>query len=80
MKVFIVLALLAIFAALAGAGLFMLRGGRAPDGSNGAPAGQDKRMAWALALRVGLSVALFLIILLAYQLGWIHPSGLPVQS
>ena len=79
MKVFIVLALLAILAALAGAGLFMLRRGQASGGSGNAPAGPDKRMAWALALRVGLSVALFLIILLAYQLGWIRPSGLPLQ-
>jgi hypothetical protein len=79
MKVFIVLALLAILAALAGAGLFMLRRGRSPDGSAETPAGPDKRMAWALALRVGLSVTLFLIILLAYQLGWIRPGGLPLQ-
>ncbi|HEX5686684.1 MAG TPA: DUF2909 domain-containing protein [Ideonella sp.] len=79
MKVFIVLALLAILAALAGAGLFMLRRRQAPGGSGDAPRGPDKRMAWALALRVGLSVALFLTILLAYQLGWIRPSGLPLQ-
>ena len=74
MKVFIVLALLAILAALAGAGVFMLRRGQAPLD----PETRDKRMARALALRVALSVALFLIILLAYQLGWIRPGGLPV--
>jgi hypothetical protein len=34
-------------------------------------------MARALALRVALSVGLFLIILLAYHLGWIQPGGLP---
>lgn len=74
MKVLIVLALVAILAALAGAGLFMLR--RKGDTAPGA--GADKRMARALALRVALSVGLFLAILLAYQLGWIQPSGVPV--
>jgi hypothetical protein len=76
MKVFIVLALVAILAALAGAGVFMLR--RNPDDDNN-PGARDKRMARALALRVALSVSLFLIILLAYQLGWIRPGGLPLQ-
>jgi uncharacterized iron-regulated membrane protein len=75
MKVLIVVALVAILAALAGAGLFMLR----RKGDAAAPAtGADKRMARALALRVALSVGLFLAILLAYQLGWIQPSGVPV--
>jgi hypothetical protein len=36
-------------------------------------------MARALALRVGLSIALFLLILLAYSLGWIQPSGVPLK-
>jgi hypothetical protein len=35
-------------------------------------------MARALALRVALSVGLFLAILVAYQLGWIQPSGVPL--
>jgi hypothetical protein len=39
----------------------------------------DARMARALALRVLLSIALFLFILLAWWLGWIQPSGLPVS-
>ena len=34
-------------------------------------------MAWALALRVGISVLLFVCILLAWKLGYIQPSGLP---
>jgi hypothetical protein len=29
---------------------------------------------------VALSVALFLIILLSWKLGWIHPTGLPLKS
>jgi Protein of unknown function (DUF2909) len=75
MKVLIVVALVAILAALAGAGLFMLR--RKPEGGTPSEA-PDKRMARALALRVGLSIALFLAILLAYRAGWIQPSGLPL--
>ena len=70
MKTVIVLMLVAVLAALAGAGVFMLRGSRAGDD-------RGRRMALALALRVALSVALFLFILLGWQLGWIRPGGLP---
>lgn len=69
----IVVFLLLVLAALAGAGFFMLR--RGPDDANA-----DKRMARTLALRVALSVTLFLLILLAWALGWIHPSGIPVGT
>jgi len=67
----IVVGLVAVLAALASAGIFMLR---RPGASK---AETDKRMARALAVRVGLSVALFLIILVAWKLGWISPKGLP---
>jgi hypothetical protein len=33
-------------------------------------------MARALAVRVGLSVLLFLCILISYKLGWIQPTGI----
>ena len=69
----IVLALVGVLAALASAGVFMLKRGR----DEGAHEGADKRMARALAVRVGLSVALFLIVLLAWWMGWITPSGVP---
>jgi hypothetical protein len=72
MNVIIVIALVGILAALASAGVFMLK--RPKDG---APRGVDKRMARALAVRVGVSVALFVLILVAWQLGWISPKGLP---
>ena len=71
MKFVILLALLAIVVVLASAGVFMLR----RPGSEGA---QPKRMARALALRVGLSITLFLLVLLAWQMGWIEPRGIPV--
>lgn len=70
MKTVIVIALVLVLAALASAGLFMLRKG-------GTPASRDKRMARALALRVGLSITLFLFILLSWYMGWIQPTGLP---
>ncbi|AIO30374.1 twin transmembrane helix small protein [Burkholderia pseudomultivorans] len=40
--------------------------------------GKSKRMVWSLAARVGLSITLFLSLLLAYWLGWIEPTGLPI--
>jgi hypothetical protein len=40
--------------------------------------GRSKRMAWSLAARVGLSITLFLSLLIAYRLGWIEPTGLPI--
>ena len=39
----------------------------------------DKRMARALAVRVAVSVGLFLFIMLGWKLGWIVPHGLPVS-
>ena len=77
MKIVIVAFLVLVLAALGGAGFFMLR--RGPDAGN-ADATADKRMARVLAIRVGLSVTLFLLILLAWSLGWIHPSGIPVGT
>jgi Protein of unknown function (DUF2909) len=72
MKIVIIVALLGILVALAGAGLFMLRRDSQQEG-------KQSRMAWALALRVGLSIALFLFVLLSYWMGWIQPSGLPIN-
>jgi hypothetical protein len=71
MKIVIVLAFIGILVALAMAGRSMLK-----DGRDGAP--KTNRMVWALTLRVGLSIALFLLILLSYKLGWIQPTGLPL--
>jgi hypothetical protein len=72
MTIIIVIALIAILGALASAGVFMLK--RLKDGD---PQTADKRMARALAVRVGLSVTIFLLILLAWKMGWISPKGLP---
>jgi len=72
MNFLILVAFIGILGALASAGFFMLRKGR---GDRRSP-----NMARALAMRVALSVALFLIILLSWKMGWIHPTGLPLRS
>jgi hypothetical protein len=75
MTIIIVIALVAILGALASAGVFMLKRPKDGDGQSA-----DKRMARALAVRVALSVTIFLLILLAWKFGWISPKGLPTNS
>ncbi|MBU6258147.1 MAG: DUF2909 domain-containing protein [Burkholderiales bacterium] len=72
MKSLMVVLFMGVLAALASAGLFMLRKGNDAD--------RGKRMARALAVRVGLSIALFLLILLSWYMGWIRPNGVPLGS
>jgi len=74
MSIIIAIGLLAVLAALASAGVFMLRKDRPGEAD---PQARDKRMARALAVRVGLSIALFLFILLSWHMGWIEPKGIP---
>jgi hypothetical protein len=74
MKTVMVLMLVAVLGALASAGMFMLRKDR--DGEDR----RSNRMARALAVRVGLSVALFLFILLSWYMGWVRPGGIPVNG
>lgn len=75
MKILIIALLLCVLAALAGAGVFMLRKGPGEPG-----AARDASMARALALRVALSIGAFLLVLLAWALGWIQPSGIPLSG
>jgi len=88
MKIVFFLALMAIVGALAMAGRAMLQRGPSagqdaghdadptapPDGRS-----RNRRMARALALRVALSIALFVFILISYQMGWIQPTGIPLN-
>jgi hypothetical protein len=37
-------------------------------------------MAHALTWRIALSVALFLAIILSYVMGWIQPTGIPLNG
>lgn len=64
-RLLIVAVLIAIIAAL-GSALWQLARGN----------GDSNKMLRALTLRIGLSVALFLLLLLAWRLGYIQPHGL----
>ncbi len=70
MTYLIALAFAGILAALVFAGISMLR-----DGRDGKP--KTSAMMRALAVRVGVSVTLFLCLLISYKLGWIQPTGIP---
>ena len=75
MKAIIVLGIVAVLGCLAAAGYFMLRRNEGED-----EARRSRLMARALAFRVGLSILLFVVILGAYLLGYIQPTGLPVMT
>lgn len=74
MMLLIALGFFAILGSLAAALFFMMKNGSAPDKP------VSKNMARALAFRVGFSVLLFLCILLAWKLGYITPTGLPLRK
>ena len=42
--------------------------------------GDSKKLIRALAIRVGLSITLFLLLMIAWYAGLITPHGLPMQS
>lgn len=65
MKIFIAIAFVLILGSLGSALFFLMR-----------DKGKSNRTVNALAMRVGLSVTLFLLLLGAYKLGWIAPTGL----
>jgi hypothetical protein len=65
MRYVVIAMLIAIVASLGSAAVFMLRGG-----------GDSRRMARALGWRVGLSVALFLLLIGGYALGLWQPGKL----
>jgi uncharacterized protein with GYD domain len=65
MKIFIAIAFILIICSLGSALLFVMR-----------DKGKTNRAVNALAMRVGLSVTLFLILLGSYEMGWIAPTGL----
>ncbi|MGJ7582554.1 twin transmembrane helix small protein [Variovorax sp. RHLX14] len=71
MKYLIGLAFIGILGSLGWALYFMLKDGRDGRAKSGG-------MARALTVRIGLSVLLFLCLLLAWRLGYIQPGGIPV--
>jgi hypothetical protein len=70
MKYLVILAFVAILGSLATALFFMLK--NSADGKS-----RGQKMARALAMRVGISILLFVSILVAWKLGYIHPTGIP---
>jgi hypothetical protein len=73
MKYLVILAFVAILGSLASALYFMMK-----DGQDGKP--KTNNMARALAFRVGFSVLLFVCILIAWKLGYIRPTGIPLHQ
>ena len=61
-KILVIVILVAIIASL-GSALFHLSSGK----------GDSKKMARALTVRVGLSVVLFILLMLAWRMGYISP-------
>jgi formate/nitrite transporter FocA (FNT family) len=66
MKILVAIAFILILASLGSALYYMMR----QKGKN------DQRMVRSLALRVGFSIALFALILVANKLGYIQPTGI----
>jgi hypothetical protein len=67
MHIIVAIAFVLIIASMASALYFMMH-----------DRGKTKRMVWSLATRVGLSISLFLFILIAHWLGWINYSQVPL--
>ncbi|MYM81391.1 twin transmembrane helix small protein [Duganella sp. FT50W] len=65
MKIAVAIAFMLIIGSLGAAFFFLMR-----------DKGRSNNTVRALAVRVALSITLFLLILLAYQLGYIHPTGI----
>jgi len=65
MKFLVAIAFILILGSLASALFYLMR-----------DKGQSNRTVRALATRVGLSITLFVLILLAYHLGYIQPTGI----
>jgi len=68
LKWVLVIAFLLIVGSLASAMVFLIR-----------DRGQTRNVVRALALRIGLSVLLFLTLLFSNWMGWIQSTGVPIQ-
>jgi hypothetical protein len=79
MKYLVILAFIAIIGSLGAALVFMMRGGQPDDADAPEHPPRKNHMARALAFRVGFSILLFVVVLISYLMGWIQPTGLPLQ-
>ena len=66
MRYIVILAFLGIVGSLASAMVYLMR-----------DKGKTNRTVNALTMRIGLSIALFLFVLLAHHMGWIQSTGIP---
>ncbi|MEI2415415.1 twin transmembrane helix small protein [Orrella sp. JC864] len=64
MRIIVILAFIGILASLASAGVYLMR-----------DKGTTNRTVNALTVRIGLSIVLFLFVLLAHHMGWIQSTG-----
>ena len=67
MKIVILIAFVLIIGSMASAMVFLIR-----------DRGRTRNVVRALSLRVGFSIAIFLLILFGNYMGWIQSTGLPV--
>ncbi len=65
MKILVAIGFILIIGSLGSALVFLMR-----------DKGRSNRTVQALALRVGFSVLMFVLLLVAYHLGWIQPTGI----
>lgn len=65
MKIVVAIAFILILTSLGSALVFLMK-----------DKGKSNRTVKALAFRVGFSIALFVLILIAYSQGWIEPTGI----
>jgi heme/copper-type cytochrome/quinol oxidase subunit 4 len=65
MKIIVVIAFILILGSLGSALFFLMK-----------DKGKSDRTVKALTMRVGFSIALFILLLLAYKLGYIQPTGI----
>ena len=65
MRILVAIAFILIIGSLASALFYLMR-----------DKGRSNRTVRALALRVGFSITLFILLLIANQLGWIEPTGI----
>ena len=69
MKILVAIAFILIIASLGSALVFLMK-----------DKGRSTRTLKALALRVGFSVGLFILILIANHFGYIQPTGIPYTT
>jgi hypothetical protein len=68
MKIIVAIAFILIITSLGSALFFLMK-----------DKGASNRTVHALAFRVGFSIALFILLLIAYRLGYIQPTGIGLR-